>query len=256
MLSLQLQEPVIKYPSGAVRSQVNILTQYLGGPERAAQRMTAPFKELAYADTNLSADNLESAIGDMWEVVLSIAAQIPYDHPWQYRLVALVEKIRALPLPSPSGDPPRYIPEPELHDDGWNSIFHHQMIQDKSFEMGRIWSCSAINSKPFSVSEWTNFCAFNVHLTARGVVNNLEDAEELFHYVLNQERPPEFLNNNISAAAVWIIFGGGYIYYRCLHRIVPFNMDKWSGWKRAFQVLKDDQSLHCKSRDWADGAWE
>ena len=257
MGSLPLQLPPTNAARAEAEFQFNILTQYLAGSETAAKNITASINGPATPKNSLCDDKLESAIADLWNLILSTAIQIPYDHPWQDRLVALVDEIKALPPPS-RPDLQGLLDNTDPLIGLWgNTMLLDEVIDDKFVEKGLALRIHSSEPDPFSPKEWTNFCAFVARLSVMGVIDKFSDAVKLLHPVLEDpEGSVRALDDNLAAAAVWMLYGGSEIHYRSVQSMEPFSVERWHGWKGHFQALKNDQRLHPSSRDWAEGAWE
>ena len=225
-----LHKPVTEDARSFAETEFNVLVRYLSGhstPEIAAHRITASINGPATAGNPTSDDNPAVAISNLWDLVILTAIQISYDHPWQDSLVTLVEWIKTLRPPS-RPDLEGLLGNVDVLIGLWDNVaLLSREIDEKFFEKGLAWKYE-VDSNPFSKGEWTNFCAFVVRLSIRGVVDKIADAEELFRFVLDQERSVLVLNDNLSAAAVWILYGGGEIHYRSMQGSVPFSLERWS----------------------------
>ena len=258
--------PSFAKPGTEPFSRFNVLKAYLENDaadvNSAAITVAAPINE-PVSGTPLTRDDIAGGVSNLWATVLVIVAQVPYDHPWQDKLVALVSATRFLPEPAylEAGSwLNRYFRTVwrELDYFGrcvcedWNdkSLLHERFTQEQ-FE------------EAFSKDEWVNFNAFLARISAQRIQPLESYGIDILSAVLEGSEftapiTPSMLNDNLPAAAVWLLYAGGLMDESLgLNAKSGLSKDeRWGLWKERLGELMRDETLHRNTRDWAMGAFQ
>ena len=223
--------------------------------EDASKRITASINGPISPTNPVLDENIKSGIFTTWATVLSIAYQIPYGHPWQDKLAALVKAIKALPPPSRPDLEGRFDDDPACADLWGNTTLLATDIRVDWTWRGLATDCPGVGER-YSRDEWTNFCAFVARLSTLSIIDLEQNAQQLFTFVFEKPRPSDVIDDNIAAAAMWIVYAGRDLYSRSVKKTYTLVPGKWRVWKQRFEDLSYDQNVHPTSREWASAAWE
>ena len=213
--------------------------------------------------------SIASSVDSLWGTVLAIAVQVPYDHPWQNKLVALVVATTSLPAPA-------HLDVDVRSCRGYGHIWSdlgiigrsvYEDFTDKGFLYDRSNSSESEEAFPrdqwFSRDEWVNFNAFVARVSATGIKNLSYTGIKLLQGVLEGRQyyasiTSSMLNDNLTAAAVWLLYAGELMYERPASNEVdrPSRDRIWALWKEKLSDLMRDEGLHRNTRDWAEGAFQ
>ena len=124
---------------------------------------------------------------------------------------------------------------------------------------------------------WASLNAFTARITAASVLNFENYAMWILRHTLeearrNEEERIEEVDDNLPAAATWIIYAGQIVYHnaakdyadstethpshiRFLRNFTkPFSMERWNFWKERFEFFRDHEVLKQTTRDSAGEA--
>ena len=110
-------------------------------------------------------------------------------------------------------------------------------------------------------NEWLKYNAFLTGLSVHGVFG-VGGAEERLDLLLEEprQRTLDEMDDNIPAAAMWVIEAGQYAGHKSLFdeemTSPSLRVGKWNVWRAGFEEVARDQDLHRLTRDWAGGALE
>ena len=125
---------------------------------------------------------------------------------------------------------------------------------------------------PFPPDVWASLNAFTARITAARVLNFETYAIWILSHTLEEERTNEEVDDNLPAAATWIIYAGQIVYHnaakahpdstethqthiRYLRKFTkPFSMERWDFWKERFEFFWDHEGLKQITRDSAGEA--
>ena len=130
---------------------------------------------------------------------------------------------------------------------------------------------------PFPPEVWASLNAFTARITAASVLNFEDYAMWILRHTLeedrmNEEERIEEVDDNLPAAATWIIYAGQIVYHnaakdysdstethpphiRYLRNFTkPFSMERWNFWKERFEFFRDHEVLRHTTRDSAGEA--
>ena len=125
---------------------------------------------------------------------------------------------------------------------------------------------------PFSPDVWASLNAFTARLTVASVKDFEIYAMWILRHTLEEERMKEEVDDNLPAAAMWIIYAGQTVYHNAAkdctestetHRpdirylrefTKPFSMERWNFWKERFEHFRDHEGLKQITRDSAGEA--
>lgn len=265
--SIPLHCPPFANPDTDPLSRFDILNIYLEDDKANANSMAVTVTATINGPVSATCPTLEddpaSGASNLWATILAIAAQIPYDHPRQDKLVALIAAIKTLPAPAHldmqawmrRGYGPIWGNLPtlgrEIYED-WNGrgLLVDRSAFDEELKRGE---------QVFTREEWVNFNAFLARVSTKGLMTLTHSGIEMLEGVLEGGvHPASMLNNNLPAAAVWLLYSGDTIYESLGPRQGHgFSRDeRWASWKEAFGDRIRDETLHRNTRDWARGALE
>lgn len=254
-----LQVPSFVDPTIEPFSRFDTLRRYLedgtATAENAAVQVTASINGPVSATYPMLDDDVAGGVSNLWATLFAITEQIPYDHPWQDKLVALVTAIKNLPSP------------PRLEIDSWRAkgyaplwqglpTFGRTVYETWNGEGLLYYDRATSLDTPLSREEWVNFNAFLARVSASQVMDLSTSAEALFAHVLESDNTASKLNDNVPAAAVWILYAGNFVYGKVLRGVSRLSGERWTIWKGTLGDLIRDEALHSNTRDWAVGAFE
>ena len=125
---------------------------------------------------------------------------------------------------------------------------------------------------PFPPDVWASLNAFTARLTVASVSNFETYAIWILRHTLEEERMNKEVDDNLPAAAMWIIDAGQMVYHnaakdyteftethpsyiRCLRKFTkPFSMERWNFWKEGFEFFQNHEVLKQITRDSAGEA--
>ena len=233
--------------------------------EAAALQVAAPVND---PDCKCYVDSIESYLWDVPEVFWSIAGQIPFDHPWQDKLVLTLKALKSVPSPDRC--------DREECEHTWGSLWDalpvfgagtREMWNNAPFEDEN--DPSQQHFTAFSPSAWLNCNAFQARITVALVSCFDLYAMWLFRHCLEEEHRPENLDINIPALAMWVHFAGQRLYHNaaCPHQeeakttfyhppqfIVPFSKNRWDFWIGQLEVVQNYGALKAETRKFAADA--
>ncbi len=149
--------------------------------------------------------DFEDTLERLWDSFNYIVYQIPYDHPYMAKLVALVTAIKQLP-------PPQILDNgnddlPSCAKGLWKDLPLLGACMSGEWDQMMPWGERV---PEFGIQGWTSFNSFLARLTAASVIH-------IQHYTIRTlrdslEHPNELyrlaLDNLVPAAATWILYNG------------------------------------------------
>ena len=161
----------------------------------------------------------------MWFPVIDIVKQVPEDHSIQDQFISLLVQVSKMPRPASRSDIEGY--EREYHRSFWDTL---PELKGFLFEQWRYMGCwerspsqQALADDPsfkpfchrYTTDEWTSINAFiakcyvkpqlhfkKLHLTPVRVLNE----------ALEMRRRPDGMEDNLPAAAAWILHAGRWLF--------------------------------------------
>jgi len=256
-VSISLQAPSLADPTTELFPRFDALKEYLedenATAESAAVDVTASINGPVSATYPALDDDIAGGVSNLWGTIFAIVEQIPYDHPWQARLVALVAAIKTLPCP-PHLDTASWAAKG--HFPMWHGLptFGREVYETFNAE-GLLYDRSDL-ATPMSREHWVNYNAFLARISAAQIMDLSSSVEELFIHVLENDNTASMLNDNVPALAVWILYAGNITYERMAQRESGLRGERWRPGKGRLEDLMRDDTLHRNTRDWAAGAYE
>lgn len=277
-MSLSLQKPDWSNPSNDAYGKFDLIRQYLeddvSNLSTTALRLTAGMNDPTVKDP---AESDEAFLWSLWATVLSIVQQLPHNHSYQDKLVKLLDAIKNAPAPDR---------RPALEQLGltWKPNTW-QILPVFGAEVRETWNLGPWevplegvfvfpSDKPFHRDVWLSLNAFICRVTVASVANFDSYATWILGHTLETERLVSELDNNIPAAASWILYAGDRIYHnaawedtnppetyqsyvRYLRRFQKsFSRERWDFWKDRFAEIGTNEDVSQETRDWAQDAVE
>lgn len=224
------------------------------------------------SDPTTNGYHLANYVSSIFSGIVTIATQIPPNHIYRWRLVALVRALSGQPSPLPSvsdafsavsGDGPL----------SWERLPTFSfLLWDLFTSRGRWEGRRRMRaSDDWSEAEWLNVNAFVSLLLVDGLVRERaaeelgldELAMKLLRHVLDEKRGREALEDNVPAAAVWILTAGPRLRERLRRGVVDDVVGgttdsseqegepRWRAWKAKFQTVIEDDRLTDGTKAWA-----
>jgi hypothetical protein len=285
MASPQLQ-PDSSQTQATYQHNFNLIKTFLDSEAPSITQLstdlTNPIND--YSETGES--SLWRAIAMLWLPLLDIVIQIPESHSWQDQLVSLVDEISKTPRPS--------LPESEVEkferDYGrfWDGPPAFKFFVMEPWHKGR-WERTprnaAIMESPawrlfaprWTIDEWTSMNAFCARCNSRlAEVRFRVGPLKVLNHALEVRRRADVLDDNVPAAAVWMIYAGKWIFENeeCSEEVLGvamgdpekarwlyegpqgYNRERWLFWKRRFGEEAEDGEVSEKTRWFARKAHE
>ncbi|KAI9828367.1 MAG: hypothetical protein M1832_002795 [Thelocarpon impressellum] len=259
---------------------VSTATDYVAAAAAAAEELVRPTNQPAAGALPLD-DSMHPAnyVFAIFSNVLAAASQIPPDHVWRWRLVALVRALSALPPP-----PPAAAAGSEAFGAVWASEGLHW---DRLPTLPTLWwevfagrgrwddPRGRMEEGRWTRAEWLNVNAFAALLVAdrvgagEGALSFDESGMRLLRHVLDEERDAEGLDDNVPPAAAWVLTTGAWLH----ERVGPGpglesrgdvvgregeergagagESERWRSWKGQFGRLAADDRLADGTKAWA-----
>lgn len=212
--------------------------------------------------------------------------QIPENHPWQDRLLELVNEISKTPRPSL---PESEADEIELHYGRfWDGLPVFRFFVTEEQHKGR-WERTpeeaAFEESPAfkvfyprrTLDEWTNMNAFVARCnTSLPAIKFTIFPLKVMNHALEEKRRPDSLDDNVPAAAVWILHAGVWFFKKGdneegvesepirddredvqLYRGPGgYNRQRWAFWKERFEEEAENREVKEETRVFAWKAYE
>ena len=274
----------------------DILNMYLQpnatlSPTTAAQEIDKLFPLNRPREEDKENEEPESFLWEMWGVVVSVAEQIPWEHPGQTRLVEVIQALNDLPGPK------------TVQMDGWGKLVIWSdlpLLDPVMTEIGHSYGirfmfflyCFAsdfsgivtgINLEDTSDAQEAirtrqrNFVAFSARLTQSCLTDRslyfsihvFRDAfeEEPDHRSKAYLRQGPRLNVYVPLASIWILLCGNVIFAHCRNPLTPLpdfsdagknwkgakghSIERWNFWKKRFGEIKEHDQASEKTRELA-----
>lgn len=228
------------------------LREHTRTPLETATEVTANINASNYASR--SELGVVGEVANLWATILALAEQIPYDHSWQDRLIHLFRAIKELP-------PPSHLNTDTWRHRGYTTLWDGlptpgRTIYEVENGDGLFYSFDrAHDATVLTRGGWVNFNAFLARIAEAGILAlGPTTSRELFAFILDQGAKTSRLNDNVPAAAAWILYAE-----RFMHDVVTKDEDglvDWSSLRERFCELGHDETLRRNTRDWAMGAVE
>lgn len=124
----------------------------------------------------------------------------------------------------------------------------------------------------FTADVWTSLNAFTARLTVASVSNFEMYAMWILRHTLEEVRIDQEIDDNLPAAAIWIIHAGQLIYHNAAKEYIdsgkthppdiqyirtfskPFSKERWNFWKERFGFFQSYEVLKQTTRDSAGEA--
>jgi hypothetical protein len=286
MASIQLHpDPSESHPS--YHSNFTLIKSFLENDMSSTPQLS---RDLTHPINTWSPNDgiyLWSAISNIWHPLLVIVIQIPENHPWQDRIVALADEISKTPRPSLLGSE---VDEIE-RDCGrlWDGLPVLKWFVAEDQHKGR-WERTPENAAfaeseeyklfcpRWTLDEWTSMNAFaarcNTSLPA--VIFKLIPLQVLQH-ALEVKRRPDALDDNVPAAAVWILHAGVWLFKKgdngegvegdgvgfnpeeitwLYEGPCGYNRERWAFWKKRFGEEAENMEAGEETRTFALKAYD
>ena len=195
--------------------------------------------------------------------MVNLIQGIPHSHPWQDRMVELLSAIKEVSR--------LVTPKMEELERSWGKAFW-QDLPIFGAEVRESWNQGPWVKRPddgfgyrgdtpFSPDVWASMNAFTARITVASVSNFETYAIWILRHTLEVERMNGEVDDNLSAAAVWIIYAGQTVYHnaakdyrdstethpthiRYLRKFSKrFSLERWSFWKERFEFFRDHEDL-------------
>lgn len=268
----------LEYGSNDRSRTLNLIQKYLEDTNCSAEDIA---KKLTTAANGFSTPgliemkgSLEGFLWSLWGTVVYLIRQVPHDHGWQDRMVDALKAIKEVPRQS--------TPAMEELEGSWGVAFW-QGLPIFGAEVRESWDQGPWEELPedtpfyleggqFTPDVWTSLNAFTARLTAASVSNFEMYAMWILRHTLEEVRIDKEVDDNLPAAAIWIIYAGQYIYHnaakeytdtatrrppgiQCIRTFSkPFSKDRWSFWKERFGFFQNCETLKQTTRDSAGEA--
>ena len=272
MMELNLQLPHLE-TSNDLSRKFSLVRAYLEdtniSAEHTAKELTISAEDTSAPELNESRSGVEEFLWNLWAMVVESIQQIPHNHPWQDRMVNLLSEIKKVPR--------QVTPEMEELERSWGMAYW-QDLPIFGAEVRETWDRGPWEKiqegifmhpgdTPFSPDVWNNLNAFTARLTAASVMNFETYATWILGHTLEEERLDEEIDDNLPAAAMWIIHAGRMVYHNTAKEYrrsaethfsdiqylrkfsKPFSKERWDFWKERFAFLQDQENLKQRTRD-------
>ncbi|CAA7270757.1 unnamed protein product [Cyclocybe aegerita] len=251
----------------------NILDTYLRpsstiAPIDAAQEINQLFPLNRPTEGEEPNEEPISFLWEMWELVLDVVSQLPWDHPSQERSIDLLKALRSLPDPvmvdMPGfGEMRVWADLPILHP-VLNEVYYG--IDAPEFK----------EEEKFRSHNYNTFCARMMRDSIRNrttyAICTMRDALEVepdYRARAYHTQGPQ-LNTFVPIAATWIMLAGNYLFHcsqdsgqgaeadsqsiaggRGWKGANGYSLDRWRFWKRRFSELKEQDQASEETREFA-----
>lgn len=263
----------------AVLGAFDLLHKYLEGSvsdrTAIAAQLTAPVNN---PPSDTTPRSIENYLWLLWDLFIDIARQVPNNHPWQGKLVELLAAIKHLPAPR---HPERQSFERYWGFRLWNNLPILGADIRENWNQGP-WEHGPDfheivkqypRMAPLSVEVWVRLNTFAAKLTVASVLNLESYAIWLLRHALEVPRRIDTLDNNIPAAATWILHAGRIIYHNAARTDIEprkpvdakpqdfyqgldgFPRERWAFWKERFRCERDNALLKESTRISATNAY-
>ena len=272
-MAFTLHFPNFPYTSNDLNRKFTLIRDYLEGTnssaEYTAKELTTPADDTSSPELNESECSLEGFLWSLWGMMVELIKQIPYHHPWQDRMVEILNAIKEVPRQA--------TPEMEQLERSWGMAFW-QDLPIFGAEVRETWNRGPWEKipdgtfrypgdTPFPTNIWTSLNAFTARLTVASVLNFETYAIWILRHTLEEERMNEEVDDNLPAAAMWIIYAGQMVYHnaakdytdstethpsyiRYLRKFTkPFSIERWNFWKERFEFFQNHEVLKQITRD-------
>ena len=246
------------------------------GAKSTADEITALARETSSLEQTDSQFSLEAFLWGLWAEIRAVIIEIPHNHPWQDTMVELLAAIKTVPR--------SVTPEMEALEREWGMAFWQDLPIfgadfRESWDQGPGEEIPDVvygdgGNVPYSPDTWASLNAFTARVTAASVSNFESYGMWIFRHTLEQERITEEVDDNLPAAAMWIVYAGETVYHNNAARDYsdlpatyhppdvrylcqfnePFSLERWGFWKERFGFLKDHEVLKQSTRDSAGEA--
>ena len=197
-----------------------LIRSYLEDPNSSAELTAKEITTAAYASSVTKDEegdcSLEGFLWELWFEVVEMIKYIPYNHPWQDKMVSLLSEIKEVPR--------EVTPEMEELERGWGMYFWQDLpilgaTMRETWNDGPLDDVSSITFFPPDV--WANLNAFAARLTAASVLNFETYAIWILQHTLEEEVRDRVIDDNMPAAATWIAYAGWLLYHNALKEYPP-----------------------------------
>jgi hypothetical protein len=249
-------------------------------PDLILHHADATARELASQVSTSSLDNNfpfnpADYVHTIFSSLIDMVIQIPHNHAWQRRLVSLVRALKSQP------DPPAFVSQAVCNSWGMPE-FKWERLPTFAMQQGELFlSRSRFEDPPrtrrvwdnrVSPEEWTNINKFIALLVAEDLVTGMgldNSGFSVLKHTLESRRSVQVLEENIPAAAIWILTTKEWVYKRNLlentvrvyeSRIEEYDGpdgltgERWEFWNLKFKSLSLRDDLSDKTRSWAHNA--
>lgn len=271
------------YPPDDIDSKFNVFRDYLEDTDSSAkytaEKIMAPAKAVSSLELNERRISLENFLWCLWAEMVALIKGISHSHPWQDRMVPLLSAIKEVPrLVTPKMEEL----ERDWGMDLWQDLPIFGAEVRESWNQGpwkkiRDGTFSYLLYNLFSPDVWASLNAFTARITAASVLNFENYAMWILRHTLEEDRRNEEerikeVDDNLLAAATWIIYAGRIVYHnaakdytdstethpshiRYLRNFTkPFSIERWNFWKERFEFFRDHEVLKQTTRDSAGEA--
>ena len=269
------------YPSDDLNRKFTLIRDYLEGTnssaKHTAKEITTLAKDISSLEINESLESrfsLEGFLWGLWAEMVDLIIEVPHSHPWQDRMVELLSAIKEVPR--------QVTPGMEELEWTWGKAFW-QDLPIFGAEVRELWNqgpweeipdgiFAYRGDAPFPPDVWASLNAFTARITVASVLNFETYAIWILRHTLEEERTNEEVDDNLPAAAMWIIYAGQIVYHNAAkdytdstetHRpdiqslrifSKPFSKGRWNFWKERFEFFRNHEVLKQITRDSAGEA--
>lgn len=266
------------YTSDDLSRKFTLIRDYLEDTDSSAsytaQEITTVAKDVSSLEQHGSGFGLEVFLWALWGEIVHLIQEVSHSHPWQDRMVELLRAIK---------ETPRQV-TPEMEELEWNSgMTFWQDLPIFGAQVRYIWNRWPFEKMPddafvypgdtfFPPNVWASLNAFTARITLASVLNFEDYAIWSLERTLEEELMTDEVDDNLPAAAMWIIYAGQMVYYnaakdytdftpthppdiRYLRKFTkPFSMERWNFWKERFEFFQSHEVLKKITRDSAGEA--
>ena len=259
------------YTFDDLNRKFTLIRDYLEGTHSSAkytaEEITTLAKDISFLETTENRISLEGFLWSVWGGIVDLIIQIPHSHPWQDRMVEILRAIKEIPRQA--------TPEMEELERSWGMAFW-QDLPIFGAEVRELWNQGPWEEvdgpfyrgdTQFPPDVWASLNAFTARITVASVLNFEDYAIWILRHTLEKERINKEVDDNLPAAAMWIIYAGQMVYHnaakdytdstethpsdiRYLRKFTkPFSMERWNFWKERFEFFQNHEVLKQITRD-------
>lgn len=212
------------YTSDDLFRKFTLIRDYLEDTDSSASYTAQEITTFA-KDVSESGFSLEVFLWCLWSEIVYLIQEVSHSHPWQDRMVKLLRAIK---------ETPRQV-TPEMEELEWNSgMTFWQDLPIFGAEMRYIWNRWPYEKMPddafvypgdtfFPPNVWASLNAFTARITLASVLNFEDYAIWSLERTLEEELMTDEVDDNLPAAAMWIIYAGQMIYHNAAKDYTDFT---------------------------------